>query len=48
MKTKLAVAAAVLLAVFLAPRAVQAQANAANYSFSTTVSGVVGPFTLPQ
>ncbi|MGA8810222.1 MAG: hypothetical protein WB973_20315 [Thermoanaerobaculia bacterium] len=38
MKTKLAVAA-VLLAVFLAPSHAQAQANAANYAFSTTTSG---------
>src|SRR3954454_20979487 len=38
MKTKLAVAA-VLLAVFLAPSHAQAQANAANYTFSTTTSG---------
>jgi hypothetical protein len=38
MKTKLAVAA-VLLAVFLAPSHAQAQANAANYAYSTTTSG---------
>jgi uncharacterized repeat protein (TIGR01451 family) len=38
MKTKLAVAA-VLLAVLLAPSHAQAQANAANYTFSTTTSG---------
>ncbi|HEV7570347.1 MAG TPA: fibronectin type III domain-containing protein [Thermoanaerobaculia bacterium] len=38
MKTKLAVAA-VLLALFLAPSHARAQANAANYAFSTTTSG---------
>ena len=38
MKTKLAVAA-VLLAVFLAPSHAQAQANAANYAYTTTTSG---------
>jgi uncharacterized repeat protein (TIGR01451 family) len=38
MKTKLAVAA-ILLAVFLAPSHIQAQANAANYTFNTTASG---------
>jgi uncharacterized repeat protein (TIGR01451 family) len=39
MKTKLAVAATVLLAFLLGASQAQAQANAANYAFSTTTTG---------
>jgi uncharacterized repeat protein (TIGR01451 family) len=39
MKTKLAIAAALLVTLLGAPRGAEAQANAANYAFTTTVTG---------
>jgi hypothetical protein len=39
MKTKLVVLAAALSALLLGARQADAQANAANYAFSTTVTG---------